>query len=97
MRTTRKRMHGRRRRRSPICSKSPIKEALNEDLEEMDVNPRYSNERRQEKAAAQRRGGVLGGSTSSYSTMQQAAAMAAQREDRARAAKDVSNYRRRMA
>ena len=35
MRTTRKRMHGRRRRRSPICSKSPLQAGMNEDLNEM--------------------------------------------------------------
>ncbi len=91
-------MHGRRRRRSPICSKSPIKEALNEDLEEMDVNPRYSNERRQQKANQRQMGMLSGGSGGGMmSSAQMAAGMAASREDRARAAKDISNYRRRMA
>ena len=81
MRTTRKRMHGRRRRRSPICSKSPIQAAMNEDLNEMqDLGTEDTY-----------------GKSSNYSDMMMSArqAAAARRKQKRRVAS--SEYYRRMA
>ena len=73
MRTTRKRMHGRKRRRSPILTKgSPIQAIQNEDLNEMNEEANLAATRAQNMESSG--GGAWGSNAMSKSLAKQRAA-----------------------
>jgi hypothetical protein len=74
MRTTRKRMHGRKRRRSPILTKgSPIQAIQNEDLNEMNEEANLAAARAQNMESSG--GGAFGSSNAMAKSLARQRAM----------------------